>query len=184
MMKKTLILGLALLPILALMLVAVGGISPVTNSAYAIESGDRIAADTCNKDDKALTAIENDCRPLTAEEKAEAQKKTRNYSAKCEKVEGVYVGSDLAGDSHCLGSKEQNPIYKMIARFVQIFTGIFGLLLVGMIIYAGIEYITAQGSPDHVKSAKSHLEQAATGLVLFVLMFGILELIIPGGVFQ
>lgn len=97
--------------------------------------------------------------------------------------DGVKVSGAL-GNGDCVGSKTDNPIFALIGQIVAFLTGLFGLILVAMVVYAGIQYITAQGSSDNVKAAKQRLEQAITGLVLFALMFALLQMLIPGGVFN
>lgn len=95
---------------------------------------------------------------------------------------GVKVSSALGVKNNCVGGAE-NPIYDLVRVVVQFTVGIFGLLLVLMITYAGFQYIISQGDPNNTKAAKQRIEQAITGLIIFVLMYAILNALIPGGVF-
>lgn len=67
----------------------------------------------------------------------------------------------------------------MVIKFL---SGAVGLVVVLMIVVAGIQYITSAGDPGRVKEAKNRITNAITGLILFVLMFAILNFIIPGGI--
>jgi hypothetical protein len=92
----------------------------------------------------------------------------------------VPVSSALGVPGNCLGSKDQNPIFALMSVILKFVTALFGLILVLMVVYSGIRYIISAGSPDEVKAAKEHLKGAATGLILFMIMYGLLSLIIPG----
>jgi hypothetical protein len=94
-------------------------------------------------------------------------------------VSGV-LGPALGVADNCLGNSGQNPIFELVGIFINFFSMIFGLILVGMIVYAGFLYITSDGSPEATKEAKDRLKGAITGLVLFSLMFAILQYIMPG----
>lgn len=96
---------------------------------------------------------------------------------------GTVVSGALGGGSKCIGSKDTNPIYDLVHIIVQFAVGLFGLILVLMITYAGFQYIISQGDPNNTKAARQRIEQAVTGLILFVLMYAILNALIPGGVF-
>lgn len=95
------------------------------------------------------------------------------------KVSGVW--GSLVGSDRCVGGKQQNPIYKMLSIIIGFASGILGLVLVLMVVISGLQYVTSEGNPDRTKSAKDRLKGAATGLVLFVIMFAFLQLILPEG---
>jgi len=56
-----------------------------------------------------------------------------------------------------------------------------GVILL-MIIIAAVQYLTAGANPTSVKSAKSRLINAMIGLVLWLMMFAILQFLVPGGI--
>jgi len=56
-----------------------------------------------------------------------------------------------------------------------------GVILV-VILVAGVQYVTAGADPGLVKSAKTRLINAIIALVLYLLMFAILQFLVPGGV--
>ena len=98
-------------------------------------------------------------------------------------------GTDASGNpvqiSGALGGScangNANPIFALIDTIVTFATGIFGIVLVLMIVIAGLEYVISGGSPEKTKGAKTRLEQAATGFVLFVIMWGVLQVLLPAG---
>jgi hypothetical protein len=65
---------------------------------------------------------------------------------------------------------------------IQFLSGAVGLVVVLLIVIGGVQYITSAGDPAGVKAAKSRITNAITGLVLFLLMFAILNFLIPGGI--
>lgn len=69
---------------------------------------------------------------------------------------------------------------KTILKFL---SGGVGIVILLMLTIAGVQYMTAAGQPEQVKAAKSRIQNAITGLVLFLIAFAVLNLIIPGSIF-
>ena len=63
-----------------------------------------------------------------------------------------------------------------ILRFVSILSGLVIVAAVGMITYAGFKYITSQGEPKAVESAKQQLWYSGVGLFIVLTAFTILKL--------
>lgn len=103
---------------------------------------------------------------------------TRILAADC----GGVAVSDALGS--CVATPGTNPIFALLQKVITYATGIFGLVLVLMIVIAGLEYVISGGSPDKAKGAKKRIEQAATGFVLFVVMWGVLQVLLPDGIFR
>ena len=55
---------------------------------------------------------------------------------------------------------------------------IAGLVAVGMLIYAGIQYITAHGDPGKTKTAMNSIIYSIAGLVIVVLSYAIVNFVI------
>lgn len=66
-----------------------------------------------------------------------------------------------------------------IIRFLSIAVGI---AVVGGIAFGGITYATAQGNPSGTQKAITIITNSIVGLMLYLLMFAILQFLIPGGV--
>jgi hypothetical protein len=59
-----------------------------------------------------------------------------------------------------------NGIWLIGAAIIEILLRIAALMAVGFIIYGGIEFMTSQGNPQQVNSAKGTIISAAIGLVI------------------
>jgi hypothetical protein len=88
------------------------------------------------------------------------------------------IGTNNSVDCNAPGG----VIFAYLRIIIQFLSGAIGLVIVLMIIIGGIQYITSAGDPGAVKAAKNRIVNAITGLVLFVLMFAILNFLIPGGI--
>lgn len=62
---------------------------------------------------------------------------------------------------------------EIIGRLLQIFFGLLGVIAVLLIMYAGFQWMTAQGDPDKVTKAKRTLYNAIIGLVIIASAFAI-----------
>ena len=100
----------------------------------------------------------------------------------------VEVAVPLEGDDKCIGDTKsedpnENPIIVYTKTAIKLASGVVGLLAALMLVVAGLSYITAQGNSDQIRQAKSRLTNTVVGLVLFIMMYGILELVLPGSIF-
>lgn len=71
-------------------------------------------------------------------------------------------------------------IINFLLDIVKYLGGLVGLLVVLMIIIGGVQYITAASNPKGIEAAKSRITNAVIALILYILMFGILNYLIPG----
>jgi hypothetical protein len=105
------------------------------------------------------------------------------FNGDCNDGHGVKVGVKIsASDNGCVGDANTNPIYFYLRNIIRFAAGLFGLGVTLMIIVAGIQYITSTGNPQGVTSAKNRLANAVISIILFLLMFAILNFLIPGGI--
>lgn len=81
----------------------------------------------------------------------------------------------------CIGDSSQNPIFALLSEGIRWFSLLFGLILVLVVVVAGFQYIISAGDSDQIKGAKERLKAAVTGLVLYLLMFSILQFLLPEG---
>lgn len=100
---------------------------------------------------------------------------------KCRDDGGVPTSGVLG--TKCVGGDQgggyQNPIFAMTSKIIYYAVGFMGLAMVGLLVFAGIRYITSAGNPDDVKAAKGMITQVLTALVLFAIMGAVLTLILP-----
>lgn len=87
-------------------------------------------------------------------------------------------------DYGCGQSGNHGLIFDWLLGITRFLGGLVGLVVMLMLIIAGVQYITAGGNPQGVAAAKKRIGGAVTALVLYILMFGILQWLIPGGIFK
>ena len=75
-------------------------------------------------------------------------------------------------------SSSANTLPNLIANVINILLGTLGIILVVIIIYAGILYMTAGGEDEKVKKAKKMITQGVIGLVLIIAAFAISSFVI------
>lgn len=78
-------------------------------------------------------------------------------------------------NTSCLYSKYINPA-------IQLLSALIGLVIVISIIYGGIEYIMAEGDPQKAAAGRKRIINALFALAAFLLLYGFLQFIVPGGV--
>jgi type IV secretion system pilin len=101
------------------------------------------------------------------------------------------TGQTLQTDGHtcCPGvSNQQSPTAclfdKYIDPLIQLLSAAVGLVAVAAIITGAIEYTSSGGEPQRVASAKKHISNALIGVFAFALLYGFLQFLIPGGLFN
>lgn len=101
---------------------------------------------------------------------------------------GVAFAESKCGDAptsiiNCGGATGDAAILGIIKMVIQIMTAGIGILAVGTVIYGGILYSAAGGSPDNIKKAKELWVNTTVGLIIFAFFVAITNFLIPGGVF-
>lgn len=86
-------------------------------------------------------------------------------------------------DSSSPCTKSNCPlISKYINPLITLLTILVGLVAVGAIIFGGIQVATSAGDPQKASSGKDHIRNALIGIVAYVLLYGLLQWLVPGGV--
>jgi hypothetical protein len=163
----------ALVTLALLGAVVVGG-AVLTQKAAAVQTGCGTGADdTCYPDGNPDGTL-----PTT-----DASNPTA-FKGNCGKDGGgVKVSITVnKGDDGCVGGNGTNPIYAYLKSIIRFMSGLFGIIAVLMVIMSGFQYMTSAGNPEAVKNAKKRLGNVILSIILFSMMFGILQYIIPGGV--
>lgn len=88
---------------------------------------------------------------------------------------GVEIGKQLEAAAGVGGANLGEPIdprvtVVLIIRFVLNLTG---LILLGLVVYAGIMWMTAGGNEEHITKAKGLLKNAIIGLIIVVSSYAI-----------
>ncbi len=78
---------------------------------------------------------------------------------------------------------KDTAIWDLLKFVVKLMTGGVAILAVAGIIYGAVLYISAGPNQEQVKKAKSTFTNVVIGVLVFALMFSLLQWLIPGGVF-
>jgi hypothetical protein len=107
--------------------------------------------------------------------------------AKCAADE-IYVTIAVDGDNHCVkkttgNTVQQNIIFNWLVGIIRFLSAGVGIAVVGGIVYGGILYLTARDNSGQTQKAVTVIINAVIGLLLYIMMFAILNFLIPGGIF-
>lgn len=100
-------------------------------------------------------------------------------AASCGGVDTSIISCEAGKDAK---SPKDSAIWQVLLIVVNILTAGVGLAAVGGVIYGAILYTTAEDRPEQVSRAKTTIFNVVLGLVSFILMWGFLQFLIPGGV--
>lgn len=115
-----------------------------------------------------------------------------DYSSSTDTGTNPIAGDDCGGvktsiikcDQNNTGnSVENNGVWGLLLIAVNILTAGVGLVAVGGIIYGAFLYASAEDKSEQVNQAKQIITNVVIGLVLFALMYALLNFLIPGGIF-
>ncbi|MBQ6486486.1 hypothetical protein IJI76_02040 [Candidatus Saccharibacteria bacterium] len=100
----------------------------------------------------------------------------RFFAETCGGVETALVKCDS-------GSGDGAAIFDVLAIALNIMTwGVGAAAVIGVVI-SGYQYITARDNSAQVAKAKNRILQIVIGLAVWVLFWGILQFLLPGGLF-
>ncbi len=116
------------------------------------------------------------CQP---HEIAEFKGTTAKCVAQCAPNE-AYVSIAPDGAHHCL--VRQNAIYTWLLYLIRFLSISVGIAVVGGIVWGGIIYLTARDNTAQTQKSIHIIGNAIVGLLLYLLMFAILNFLIPGGI--
>jgi hypothetical protein len=70
-------------------------------------------------------------------------------------------------------------IARLIANFLKIAFSLAGLVLLAMLLWGGIQWLTAGGDKEKLSKAKGRITSALIGFVIFMSVFAIINFIAP-----
>jgi len=85
-------------------------------------------------------------------------------------------------DIGCQG--KGNPIADATFGIIRFLSDGVGLIIIGSIVYAGIQYTMSRGDPQAVAAAKDRIRGAIIALIIFIFAYAILDYIVPGAVLK
>ena len=86
----------------------------------------------------------------------------------------------------CLGTKapkNTGPIEDLLFALIRFLSVGVGIIIVGAIILAGIQYTSSEGNPETTQEAKNKVRSAVIGLIIYLFTFSIIQFLVPGGIF-
>lgn len=81
-------------------------------------------------------------------------------------------------------SQSQNGIWGILLLVINIMTAGVGILAVAGIVYGSVMYASAGGSAEQVKKAREIITNVVIGIIAYILMYALLNFLIPGGLFK
>jgi Type IV secretion system pilin len=88
----------------------------------------------------------------------------------------------------CLGDSapgsRMSPIEDLIYAFIRFLSYGVGIVLIGSMIWAGIQYSTSEGNPEATQSAKNRIRDTVIGLFIYLFAFALVQYLVPGGLFK
>ena len=101
-------------------------------------------------------------------------------------VNRVFAGSCGGVDTaiiDCPSGNSEEAFFSIIGSVVNILTYGVGVGAVAGFTYVGFLYMTSQNDPGKIKIAKDRAMQIVIGLLVYALMWGILNFLLPGGIY-
>lgn len=94
----------------------------------------------------------------------------------------ISSSSGLEGDCKNADLSQDCVIVDYLILFINVLSGIVGVVIVIMITIGGIQYSTARDNPQAAAAAKGRITNAVMALVFYLFIFAFLQYIVPGGV--
>jgi hypothetical protein len=87
------------------------------------------------------------------------------------------------------GSEDNDPatpagscFYNVLQTIINFFTAGIGMVVLINIIIGGIQYITSSGNAGQAAKGRTRIQNSLLGFVAYILMYGVLSWLIPGGI--
>ena len=93
---------------------------------------------------------------------------------------------DVSFNFGCVGpayGKELNPITDIAFAIFRFLSAGVGLVVIGSIVVAGIQYSASRGNPQATEASIKRITNAIIGLLVYLFMFAIANYLVPGGMF-
>jgi hypothetical protein len=76
-----------------------------------------------------------------------------------------------------------NPIVDMAFAFIRFISAGVGLVIIGSIIWAGIQYSVSRGNPQSTEAAINRITNTFFALMFYLFTYAIANFLVPGGMF-
>lgn len=84
-------------------------------------------------------------------------------------------GIDKVGQAYNVSNPESddNKIQIIVAKVIKAALSFFGIIFVGLLVWAGYKYMTSQGSEDKISEAVGQIRTAIIGLIIVLVSWSI-----------
>lgn len=106
---------------------------------------------------------------------------TMTASADCGGVQTSIVNCPQGGDSK---DPSQSGVWGILLIVINIMVAAVGVAALAGIIYGAILYTSAGGNMEQTKKGMKIIGNVVIGIIAFTVMYGLLNFLIPGGVFN
>ncbi len=93
-------------------------------------------------------------------------------------VPQLAFAQDLAGSVASQAGLSALPLPVLIGRFIAVLLSLLGVILLGIILYAGFLWMTAGGNEENITKAKALMRNGVIGIVIIVLSFAITSFVV------
>lgn len=90
------------------------------------------------------------------------------------------------GPDYCAGKPGTcalNPIVDIAFAIFRFLSAGIGLIVIGSIIVAGLQYTTSRGNPQATQASIKRISSSIVALLIFIFIFTIANFLVPGGMF-
>lgn len=101
----------------------------------------------------------------------------------CIKTAFQFNGTNCLPKNKDATTVAENPIWKMLIDFMKVVSGLVGVAVAAGVIYGGILWSTASGNEGQTRKAITVISNAILGLLMYIMMFAIINFLVPGGLF-
>lgn len=89
---------------------------------------------------------------------------------------------DNGGNCVSNSAASGGAIINYLRGWLLLLSGVVGTIIMVVLVVAGVQYITSAGDPGLVKAAKQRIFNAILALFLYLMMYAILQFLVPGGI--
>jgi hypothetical protein len=142
----------------------------------------------CEEGGGTYTQRYNDSRGTTEASCTCSGNKTVDSSGRCAFVESKPTAAPKYVEGDCQTGPNESlnegncGIIRYLVIIINLLSALVGVVIVGSIIWAGIQYSMAGSDPQKVSAAKDRIRNALIALFFFLFMYGLLNYLVPGGV--
>ncbi|MDP2737081.1 MAG: hypothetical protein Q8O59_04895 [bacterium] len=93
--------------------------------------------------------------------------------AASQSLDNLKTVGEKGGTNAPYAAADQNKLSEIVGTVIQAFLGLLGVIFLVLIIYAGYNWMTAQGEEEKVTKAKDTLQRAVIGLIITIAAYAI-----------